>query len=89
LGCNHSNGYSLFYFSNGDDMMSRVPILLDEKSAVALVALAKQELRDPRQQAAMIIRQELERRGLITKSPRSDQQAQRGSVAKAQDGNPS
>ena len=36
----------------------------DEKSA--LVVLAQQERRDPRDQAALIIRQELERRGLLT-----------------------
>ena len=46
-------------------MMSRIPILLDEKTAAGLVALAKQEYRDPRAQAALIIRQELERRGFL------------------------
>ena len=46
-------------------MMSRIPILLDEKTAAGLVALAKQEFRDPRQQAAVIIRDELMRRGLL------------------------
>jgi hypothetical protein len=66
-------GYDLFYFSDGDDMMSRVPILLDEKSVAALAVLAKQELRDPRQQAAMIVRQELERLGLLLDSPAGNQ----------------
>jgi hypothetical protein len=46
-------------------MLSRIPILLDEKTAAGLVALAKQEFRDPRQQAAVIIRDELVRRGLL------------------------
>ncbi len=46
-------------------MMSRIPILLDEETAAGLVALARQEYRDPRAQAALIIRQELERRGLL------------------------
>jgi hypothetical protein len=46
-------------------MMSRIPILLDEETAAGLVALAKQQYRDPRAQAALIIRQELERLGLL------------------------
>jgi hypothetical protein len=50
-------------------MMSRIPILLDEKTAAGLVVLAKQEYRDPRQQAAVIIRDELLRRGLLQADP--------------------
>ena len=46
-------------------MISRIPILLDEETAAGLVALAKLEFRDPRQQAAVIIRDELLRRGLL------------------------
>ena len=46
-------------------MMTRIPVLLDEKTASVLVALAKREYRDPRQQAAVIIRDELTRRGLL------------------------
>lgn len=51
--------------------MSRISILLDEKTIACLVELAKQEYRDPRQQAALIIRLELERRGLIKNTPAS------------------
>jgi hypothetical protein len=50
-------------------MISRIPILLDERTAAGLVALAKQEFRDPRQQAAVIIRDELVRRGLLQAEP--------------------
>ncbi len=46
-------------------MLSRIPVLLDEKTAAGLVALAKQEYRDPCQQAAVIISRELKRRGLL------------------------
>ena len=46
-------------------MLNRIPILLDKKTAAGLAALAKQEYRDPRQQAAVIIRDELIRRGLL------------------------
>ncbi len=46
-------------------MLNRIPILLDERTAAGLIALAKQEYRDPRAQAALIIRQELERRGFL------------------------
>lgn len=45
--------------------MTRITITLDEKEKSALHALSKSELREPRQQAALIIRQELERRGLL------------------------
>ena len=67
-------------------MMSRIPILLDEKAAAGLVALAKQEYRDPRQQAAVIIRQELERLGLLSNDPRAGQQ--KLEPVEAQNGNP-
>jgi hypothetical protein len=45
--------------------MSRisVPLLLAEK--LALIDLAQRERRDPRDQAALFIRDELERRGLL------------------------
>jgi hypothetical protein len=46
-------------------MMNRIAILLDEQTAAGLATLAKQEYRDPRSQAALIIREELERRGLL------------------------
>lgn len=46
--------------------MTRITISLKELERTALRALAEKEFRDPRQQAALIIRQELERRGLLT-----------------------
>jgi hypothetical protein len=50
--------------------MTRIPIFLDERHALALSKLARQEYRDVRQQAAVIIRDELARRGLL--APISD-----------------
>lgn len=45
--------------------MSRITLTLSEKEKLALRTLAQKEFRDPRQQAAMMIRKELERRGLL------------------------
>lgn len=45
--------------------MTRIPIRLNDDCLIALRSLAKQEYRDVRQQAAWIIEQELERRGLL------------------------
>ena len=45
--------------------MNRVIVRLEKNELAALVNLAQRECRDPRQQAAAIIRQELERRGLL------------------------
>jgi len=45
--------------------MTRLTISLKDQERMALCALAAQEFRDPRAQAALIIRQELERRGLL------------------------
>ena len=45
--------------------MVRIPILIDDGAAHALAVMAKSEYRDVRQQAAVIIRGELERRGLL------------------------
>ena len=45
--------------------MARVILKLGERERNALEALAKREKRLPRAQAAFIIRQELERRGLL------------------------
>lgn len=46
-------------------MMTKLPILLHEQHAVALGRLAKSEYRDIAQQAAVIIRDELIKRGLL------------------------
>jgi hypothetical protein len=45
--------------------MTRITLSLSEKEKVGLCALAKKEYRDPRQQAAVIIRRELERCGFL------------------------
>ncbi len=45
--------------------MARVTITLQEDERNALVELAVLELRDPREQAKFILRQELIRRGLL------------------------
>jgi hypothetical protein len=45
--------------------MTKLVIFIPNQESDALRALAEQEYRDPRAQAALIIRQELERRGLL------------------------
>lgn len=45
--------------------MARVTITLEAKERDALCVLAERERRDPRAQAALIIRRELERAGLL------------------------
>lgn len=45
--------------------MARVTITLKQEERKALSALAQRERRDPRQQAALILRCELARRGLL------------------------
>lgn len=47
---------------------AKVMIKLAKDESDALLSLAKQERRDPRAQAAVIIRRELERLGLLTTS---------------------
>ena len=46
--------------------MARIMITVNEEEKNALCILAKKQFRDPRDQAALIIRQELVRRGLLT-----------------------
>ncbi len=45
--------------------MIRISIDLQEDERQALIEVANREKRHPRQQAAMLIRRELERRGLL------------------------
>jgi hypothetical protein len=45
--------------------MPRITIVLKDDEKQALCALAENEFRDPRAQAALIIRREIERQGLI------------------------
>jgi hypothetical protein len=53
----------------------RMMIALDGKERSALIELAERERRDPRQQAAVIIRRELVRRGLLKAEQRCLQEA--------------
>ena len=46
-------------------LYSRITIVLDLDETSALKALARKERREPRAQAELIIRDELERRGLL------------------------
>jgi hypothetical protein len=54
----------------------RVTLLLDEDERNALRRLAEREFRDPRDQAALIVRQVLEARGLLPhpQSPAEEKQ---------------
>jgi hypothetical protein len=49
--------------------MARVTITLRQDERQALIDLAQQERRDPRQQAAIIIQRELERMGYLQSPP--------------------
>lgn len=51
----------------------RITIPLEQGEKSALMKLAKTELRDPRQQAAFIIRQALERAGMVDPTPPTTQ----------------
>lgn len=51
--------------SLGGLQVSRLTITLQEDEKVALGRLSEKEKRDPRDQAALLIRNELERRGLL------------------------
>ncbi len=46
--------------------MRRITITLSDNERQALQVLAEEELRDPRDQAALLIRAELDHRGLLT-----------------------
>jgi len=56
--------------------MSRVTITLQEAEKSALLALSEREKRDPRRQAALIIRQALEKGGWL--QPEADAQPIKG-----------
>jgi hypothetical protein len=62
LSCSHEVGYRIFL---GEKMAGRIVINLEPEERSALGKLAGEELRDPREQVRFILRQELERRGLI------------------------
>ncbi len=52
--------------------MVRLQVLLDTSEANLLAQLAASELRDPRDQIRLIVRQELKRRGLLPASDGAD-----------------
>jgi hypothetical protein len=56
--------------------MARVIVEIGERERKALHLLAKRERRIPRAQAALIIRQELERQGILPAGARSQQETQ-------------
>lgn len=58
-------------------MTSRIVLTLDASERRALDALAKNELRDTRQQAVMLIRESLEQRGLLSNAQPAMGEAQR------------
>lgn len=45
--------------------MSRITLTLQEDERNALLALSRKEFRDPRSQASLIIRQELQKQGFL------------------------
>ena len=45
--------------------MTRITITLSDEEKAALRSLSEKEFRDPRMQAALIIRRELEKQGLV------------------------
>lgn len=49
--------------------MNRITIILNDQEKLALRKLSEKEYRDPRAQAGLIIRQELERLGLLKAKP--------------------
>lgn len=49
--------------------MSRLTITLKQNERDALLSLAEREFREPRAQAALLIRAELERLGLLPREP--------------------
>lgn len=57
-------------------MMTKIPVMLDEHHALALSKLARNEYRDIRQQAAVIIRDELTRRGLLSQDQSTESRPQ-------------
>lgn len=56
-------------------MMTRIMIQLDGLERSALATLAERERRDPGSQAAMLIRQQLEKLGLLQPAPTKQEAA--------------
>lgn len=57
-------------------MRTRIQIALDAAERSGLIRLAEKEMRDPRDQLKLILRQELERRGLWPAGNAHDHQAE-------------
>jgi len=61
-------------------MTTRLVIILNSQERSALGIIAKQELREPREQARFILREEFLRRGLLSSEAISDSMKQKGSL---------
>jgi hypothetical protein len=61
-------------------MTTRVPITLDEKDALALSKLARSEYRDVRQQAAILVREGLERQGRLNHSKANNSEGEKSPI---------
>ena len=69
-------------------MLQRLTINLSAPEQQALEKIAATELRDLREQARFILRQELTRRGLLSDSPLVELHAHKCAPKKVEDGNP-
>jgi hypothetical protein len=58
---------TLLFLIIGDDDVPKLEIFIKEQERKALQILSEREYRDPRAQAALIIRQELKREGLLNR----------------------
>jgi hypothetical protein len=62
--------------------MRRVTLTMTEGEIAALVKLARRERRDPRQQAALVLREALEQRGFLTEGKIQECEAAHGADSK-------
>jgi hypothetical protein len=56
--------------------MNKLFVKLDENTSQALINLSREEYRDPHAQASMLIKESLERRGLLSNTTSHDQAKQ-------------
>ena len=70
------NDNAVIYFAERRPMLNRLKILLEQPEYSALIHLAEQELRTPADQARLIVRLDLIRRGLLlaSESPSTESQ---------------
>ena len=52
--------------------MTRITITLSDEEKTALLSLSEKEFREPRMQAALIIRESLVQRGLLETAPKNE-----------------